>query len=213
MSIYKKICFLVAYLYVVTNTTNAESCLNKNLVLSDFVITPIANQAILNSKPVELKLVFSPHCSLQCYMETLNKKGVEFSKQGNLFYIHEKKGITVEILRTSTHSFEGRFICQSEEKYQLLDLPLLFNGRPHSSDLQSTDGNRISRTVFFSNIPRMTLTQQLTVFQKKAQESDITKNSAYFLFPDSSELYMSYQELSIPTNVVVIYVKNRRGHD
>ncbi|MCF9047109.1 hypothetical protein [Acinetobacter nectaris] len=211
MSIYKKICVLVAC--IIANTTNAGSCLDKSLILSDFVTTPIANQAILNSKPVELKMVFSPRCSLECYMETLNKKGVEFSKQGNLLYIHEKKGITVEILSASTHSFQGRFICQSEEQYQRLELPLLFNGRPHSSDLQSTDGNHISRTVFFSNIPRIVLTQQIAIFQKKAQEVDITKNSAYFLLPDSSELYLSYQESSISTNVVVIYVKNRRGHD
>lgn len=74
MSIYKKIFVLVAC--IIANSTNAENCFNKNLILSDFVETPIANQAILNSKPVELRQVLSPHCSLECYMDKLNKKVV-----------------------------------------------------------------------------------------------------------------------------------------
>ncbi|SDC22157.1 hypothetical protein [Acinetobacter boissieri] len=211
MSIYKKIFFII--ISTMTSITNAKSCLSKDLIDNSFTITPIGNQVILNNKSVELKQVLSSNCSVECYMQQLSKKGFGVSKQGHLLYIHEKKGITLEILNESKNSFQGRLICQTEEKFKLLELPPLFSGQHHSSDLQSTDGNHISRTIFFKNINKTVLSRQLAIFSKEAQESDIQKNFAYFLFPNSSEVYLTYNESATSKDVVAIYKKPRNNND
>lgn len=208
MMILKRSRIVLTYI-LLTISHHTYACLDHKTLLPDFVITPIANKAILNGVSIELKQISSPSCNVSCYIDQLNKQSVDASRQGTLVHIRKNSGITIEITKESNHHFEGRLICKSSVVFQPLTLPSLFYQKKYSSDFQSTDGDHVSRTILFRKISQTQLLSQLSSLKNKAREFDIQKNNAYFLLADLSELYFSYIPSLNTTDVIVIYVKSK----
>lgn len=100
-----------------------KACLVNTLKERNMQVVQIGKKTILNGSPIQMYELISPSCSLECYMKSLDKKNIRYSKQGSLFYIAENGGTTIQVFSSNQQSFSGRVVCPSKAKYKLLQLP------------------------------------------------------------------------------------------
>lgn len=132
-----------------------KACLVNTLKERNMQVVQIGKKTILNGSPIQMYELISPSCSLECYMKSLDKKNIRFSKQGSLFYIAENGGTTIQVFSSNQQSFSGRVVCPSKAKYKLLQLPDYIKIKKATIDFQSEDYGEINRTMVFKSFKRM----------------------------------------------------------
>ena len=190
--------------------TTLYACLDKDIYAQGMLLNPIGVKSILNGSSVDMYDIVSRDCSLECYARFLDKNNINFSKQGVLFYIEKKGGITIQILSKNERSFGGRLICKAKIDYKILILPSYFKISGQTTDFQTTDDNSTSRTLSYQNIKRVTYLNLLRELKDKSKNSDITNEFSYFEMDNKSEFNLIFDLNKSVSNLVVIYVEKRK---
>ena len=131
-------------------------------------------------------------------------------KQGVLFYIEKKGGITIQILNKNERGFDGRLICKAKKNYKTLVLPSYFKIYGQTTDFQTTDDNSISRTLSYQNIKRITYLNLVKKLKYKSKNSDINNAFSYFELDNKSEFNLIFDMNKSVGSLVVIYVEKRK---
>ena len=205
----RKISYFIGF-GVIFMHTNLYACLDKDIYAQGMLLNPIGKQSILNGSSVDMYNIVSRDCSLECYARFLDENNINFSKQGVLFYIEKKGGITIQILSQNERSFGGRLICKAKRDYKILILPSYFKIRGQTTDFQTTDDNSTNRTLSYQNIKRVTYLNLVRELKDKSKNSDITNAFSYFEMDNKSEFNLIFDLNKSVSNLVVIYVEKRK---
>ncbi|TCB38031.1 hypothetical protein E0H82_00050 [Acinetobacter sp. ANC 4910] len=196
----------LAYVFIIFlfQTSYVKACLVNTLKERNMQVVQIGKNTILNGSPIQMYELMSPLCSLECYMKSLDKKNIRFSKQGSLFYIAENGGTTIQVFSSNQQSFSGRVVCPSKAKYKLLQLPDYIKIKKATTDFQSEDYGEINRTMVFKNFKRMDYQGLISQLKKKSKNSDVNDAFSYFDLGNGYELNLIFDiRKSIGTLVIV----------
>lgn len=204
-----KFYFKLIFILFSLNSFNAFACMDNRLRSNDFSLSQIGQNTILNGSSVNMYEVISKKCSLECYMYFLDKNKIDFSKQGNIFYISENGGITIQLFDVKKNSFSGRVICKSKNQPTIIDLPNYIKLPKPSTDFQSLDNGSISRTMVFKNYKKIDYLNLVAVIKKYSTSMDINNAFSYFEIKNGDEINLIYDIRKPVNSLVVIYVKKR----
>ncbi|NUF86018.1 hypothetical protein HUN17_18740, partial [Acinetobacter seifertii] len=100
----KKIKLMLVVSLMLFIFTDVKACLVGDLKEKNMYLIPIGKNSLLNGSSIQMFDLFSPSCSLECYMNLLSKKNLRFTKQGSLFYISVNGGVTLQLLSISNNA-------------------------------------------------------------------------------------------------------------
>ncbi|MHC3123892.1 hypothetical protein [Acinetobacter sp. GN11] len=192
--------------------TDAKACLFGDLKEKNMQLIPIGKNNILNGSTVQMFNLFSPSCSLECYMRILNEKNLRFTKQGSLFYIGKDGGVTLQLLSLSNNAMSARVICKSKSKLKYIKLPNYIKLSNPSTDFQSEDNGSVSRTMMFKNFKKNDYLNLVHQIQKQAKTSDLNSSFSYFELKDGGEVNLIFDMRKLINNLVVVYVEKSISH-
>ncbi|WP_447506557.1 hypothetical protein [Acinetobacter oleivorans] len=192
--------------------TDAKACLFGDLKEKNMQLIPIGKNTILNGSTVQMFNLFSPSCSLECYMRILNEKNLRFTKQGSLFYIGKEGGVTLQLLSLSNNAMSARVICKAKNKLKYIQLPNYIKLSNPSTDFQSEDNGSVSRTMMFKNFKKNDYLNLVHQIQKQAKTSDLNSSFSYFELKDGSEVNLIFDMRKLINNLVVVYVEKSISH-
>lgn len=203
----KKISYFLGFGMIFMHT-NLYACLDKDIYAQGMLLNPIGKQSILNGSSVDMYDLVSRDCNLECYAKFLDKNNVKFSKQGVLFYIEKKGGITIQVLNNNESGFDGRLICKAKKDYKKLALPSYFKIKGQTTDFQTTDNKSTSRTLSYPKVNRTVYLSLIKTLKSKSNNVDINNAFSYFELNDKSEFNLVFDMRRNTGNLVVVYVRN-----
>jgi len=190
-------------------SVQASACLNQNLSVKGMTFTPIGRSVILNGASIEMLEFSSNQCGLECYMDFLNQKNVGFSKQGTLFYIEQKGGITFQLFENSLNRFSGRIICKAASEFKKISLPSYLQLPRPSTDFQAADKGSVSRTLVYPNFKKENYLNLIKILKQRSTSVDINAAYAYFEINNGDEINLIFDSKKRIGNLVLIYVNKR----
>lgn len=208
----KEINLILILTLIMFITTDVKACLVGDLKEKNMRLTPIGKNTLLNGSSVQMFDLLSPNCNLECYMSHLDKKNLRFSKQGSLFYIREKGGVTLQLLSSSNNAMSARLICKGKSNLKYIQLPGYIKLNKPSTDFQSEDDGTISRTMMFKNFKKNDYLNLIKQIQKQAKTSDLNPSFSYFELKDSSEVNLIFDIRKPINHLIIVYVKKSTSH-
>lgn len=203
----KKNYFLCFFVLLLMQASSVNACLVNNLKEKHMHLIQIGKNTILNGSPIQMYDLVSRSCSLECYMNFLDKKNIRFSKQGSLFYIAENGGTTIQIFSANQQSFSGRVVCPSKAKYKLLQSPDYIKLPKATTDFQSEDYGEVNRTMVFKSCKRMDYQNLITQLQKKSKFSDVNDAFSYFDLGEGNEINLIFDARKSISTLVFVNIK------
>lgn len=197
---------------ILSITTDVKACLVGDLKEKNMRLIPIGKNTLLNGSSVQMFDLFSPSCSLECYMSILKKKNIRFTKQGSLFYIGKNGGITLQLLSISNNAMSARAICKAKNNLKYIQLPNSIKLNKPSTDFQSEDDGSISRTMMFKNFKKNDYLNLIHQIQKQAKMSDLNSSFSYFELKDGSEVNLIFNMRKSVNHLVIVFIKKSPSH-
>lgn len=185
------------------------ACLNQNLTVKGMTFRPIGSSVILNGASIEMLEFSSNQCGLECYMDFLNRKNIGFSKQGVLFYIDQKGGITLQLFDVSPNHFSGRMICKAKSEFKKISLPNYLQLPKPSTDFQAADKGSVSRTLMYPDFKKENYLSLIKILKEKSKAVDMNPAYAYFEINNGDEINLIFDTKKRTGNLVLIYVNKR----
>lgn len=190
-------------------SAQAYACLNQNLIVKGMTFNPIGRNVILNGASIEMLEFSSNQCGLECYMKFLNQKNIGFSKQGVLFYIEQKGGITLQLFEDSPNRFSGRMICKAASEFKKISLPSYLQLPKPTTDFQAADKGSVSRTLMYPNFKKDNYLSLIKILKEKSKAVDVNPAYAYFEINNGDEINLIFDNKKRIGNLVIIYINKR----
>lgn len=190
-------------------SAQAYACLNQNLTVKGMTFNPIGRNVILNGASIEMLEFSSNQCGLECYMKFLNQKNIGFSKQGVLFYIEQKGGITLQLFEDFPNRFSGRMICKAASEFKKISLPSYLQLPKPSTDFQAADKGSVSRTLMYPNFKKDNYLNLIKILKEKSKAVDVNPAYTYFEINNGDEINLIFDNKKRIGNLVLIYVNKR----
>ncbi|USA53924.1 hypothetical protein NDN13_01650 [Acinetobacter sp. C32I] len=203
----KKNYFVCFFVLLLIQVSSVNACLVNDLKEKNMYLIQIGKNTILNGSPIQMYDLVSRSCSLECYMNFLDKKNIRFSKQGSLFYIAENGGTTIQIFSANQQSFSGRVVCPSKAKYKLLQSPDYIKLPKATTDFQSEDYGEVNRTMVFKSFKRMDYQNLISQLQKKSKVSDVNDAFSYFDLGEGNEINLIFDARKSISTLVFVNIK------
>lgn len=203
----KKNYFVCFFVLLLIQAPSVNACLVNDLKEKNMHLIQIGKNTILNGSPIQMYDLVSGSCSLECYMNFLDKKNIRFSKQGSLFYIAENGGTTIQIFSANQQSFSGRVVCPSKAKYKLLQSPDYIKLPKATTDFQSEDYGEVNRTMVFKSFKRMDYQNLISQLQKKSKVSDVNDAFSYFDLGEGNEINLIFDARKSISTLVFVNIK------
>ena len=200
--------FYVIALYLICSLP-VYACLGQDLKVKGMKLRPIGHNVVLNGNSIEVLEISSSQCDIECYMDFLNKKNIHFSKQGVLFFIEKRGGITLQLFEDSASRFSGRMTCKAESEFRRIRLPDFLQLPKPSTDFQAADKDSVSRTLVYPNFKKENYLSLIKKLTKRSISTDVTSAYAYFEINNGDEINLIFDSKKKIGNLIIIYINKR----
>lgn len=139
--------------------------------IPDFYASKLFDDAIINGTAIDY-YVFKSQCDASCFFKRLNTFGVHYEvNANNISFYNQISVATLTIDKIKNSQMEGYMTCSSSEKRQYINLPFNIDAKKVLLDLQTRDGNIISRSLTIGAYSITSYRQLKEKLQKQSSKS------------------------------------------